>query len=174
MNFCFNSNYPSLQSTNQDYQEFDDQEYGERSDLTEDLENNNLGEANFYDEATSHNCESSKPEEANETGSNMGGESDEYGNGRGESPVTKGSANQEQGLGGLVCVVCGDISSGKHYGILACNGCSGFFKRSVRRKLIYRCQAGTGNCVIDKAHRNQCQACRLKKCLQTGMNKDGA
>uniref|UniRef100_A0A1I8H4N1 Nuclear receptor domain-containing protein n=1 Tax=Macrostomum lignano TaxID=282301 RepID=A0A1I8H4N1_9PLAT len=62
--------------------------------------------------------------------------------------------------------------SGKHYGILACNGCSGFFKRSVRRKLIYRCQAGTGTCIIDKAHRNQCQACRLKKCLQMGMNKD--
>ncbi|XP_026464374.1 photoreceptor-specific nuclear receptor-like, partial [Ctenocephalides felis] len=73
---------------------------------------------------------------------------------------------------GLVCVVCGDTSSGKHYGILACNGCSGFFKRSVRRKLIYRCQAGTGRCIVDKAHRNQCQACRLKKCLTCGMNKD--
>lgn len=78
----------------------------------------------------------------------------------------------KRGSPGLTCVVCGDTSSGKHYGILACNGCSGFFKRSVRRKLIYRCQAGTGMCLVDKAHRNQCQACRLKKCLQMGMNKD--
>ncbi|CAH1641737.1 unnamed protein product [Spodoptera littoralis] len=36
----------------------------------------------------------------------------------------------------------------------------------------FGCQAGTGRCVVDKAHRNQCQACRLKKCLAMGMNKD--
>ena len=38
----------------------------------------------------------------------------------------------------LQCLVCGDRSNGKHYGVLTCNGCSGFFKRTVRRKLIYQ------------------------------------
>ncbi|XP_037539612.1 photoreceptor-specific nuclear receptor-like [Nematolebias whitei] len=80
--------------------------------------------------------------------------------------------NSERKGPGLLCKVCSDSSSGKHYGIHACNGCSGFFKRSVRRQLIYRCQAGTGRCPVDKTHRNQCQACRLRKCLQAGMNKD--
>ncbi|XP_035827874.1 photoreceptor-specific nuclear receptor-like, partial [Aplysia californica] len=89
----------------------------------------------------------------------------------GGGPIKKNTPGM-WAAGGLLCVVCGDTSSGKHYGILACNGCSGFFKRSVRRKLIYRCQAGTGLCTVDKAHRNQCQACRLKKCIQMGMNKD--
>ncbi|XP_012785142.3 photoreceptor-specific nuclear receptor [Ochotona princeps] len=92
---------------------------------------------------------------------------------RKESPGRWGLGEDPTGTGpSLQCRVCGDSSSGKHYGTYACNGCSGFFKRSVRRRLIYRCQVGTGMCPVDKAHRNQCQACRLKKCLQAGMNQD--
>ena len=70
------------------------------------------------------------------------------------------------------CLVCGDRASGKHYGIVACEGCKGFFKRSIRKNLHYSCQ-GNGACPINKVHRNRCQRCRLKKCLTMGMKREG-
>ncbi|XP_031337233.1 nuclear receptor subfamily 2 group E member 1 [Photinus pyralis] len=73
----------------------------------------------------------------------------------------------------IPCKVCGDNSSGKHYNIFACDGCAGFFKRSIRKNRQYVCKAkSSGTCVVDKTHRNQCRACRLLKCQEAGMNKD--
>ncbi|CAL8351012.1 unnamed protein product [Merluccius merluccius] len=69
------------------------------------------------------------------------------------------------------CTVCGDKSSGKHYGQFTCEGCKSFFKRSVRRNLTYTCRVNR-SCPIDQHHRNQCQYCRLKKCLKVGMRRE--
>uniref|UniRef100_A0AAR2JIN2 Nuclear receptor subfamily 2, group C, member 1 n=1 Tax=Pygocentrus nattereri TaxID=42514 RepID=A0AAR2JIN2_PYGNA len=69
------------------------------------------------------------------------------------------------------CVVCGDKASGRHYGAVSCEGCKGFFKRSIRKNLVYTCR-GTGECVINKHHRNRCQYCRLQRCMALGMKQD--
>ncbi|VDP66008.1 unnamed protein product [Echinostoma caproni] len=53
-------------------------------------------------------------------------------------------------------------------------------RRSIRRNRQYVCKnrsvvggkPNPGNCRIDKSHRNQCRACRLRKCLEVGMNRD--
>src|SRR6218665_438816 len=103
---------------------------------------------------------------------------------RDESPATPCSTNnngsttsesaddRSSSSGGVDCVVCGDKSSGKHYGQVTCEGCKSFFKRSIRRDLVYTCR-GEHRCPVDQHHRNQCQACRLKKCLRLGMRKEG-
>uniref|UniRef100_A0A8C3GGW9 Nuclear receptor subfamily 2 group F member 6 n=1 Tax=Cairina moschata TaxID=8855 RepID=A0A8C3GGW9_CAIMO len=64
-------------------------------------------------------------------------------------------------------------ASGKHYGQFTCEGCKSFFKRSVRRNLSYSCRGGR-DCPVDQHHRNQCQYCRLRKCLRVGMRREGA
>ncbi|XP_059143564.1 retinoic acid receptor alpha-A-like [Physella acuta] len=69
------------------------------------------------------------------------------------------------------CVVCSDKSSGYHYGVSSCEGCKGFFRRSVQKNMQYTCHKDK-NCVINKVTRNRCQYCRLQKCVVMGMSKE--
>lgn len=70
-----------------------------------------------------------------------------------------------------LCSICGDRASGKHYGVYSCEGCKGFFKRTVRKDLSYACREDK-NCTIDKRQRNRCQYCRYQKCLAMGMKRE--
>ena len=69
-----------------------------------------------------------------------------------------------------VMVVCISFT-GRHYGAISCEGCKGFFKRSIRKQLGYQCR-GNQDCEVTKHHRNRCQYCRLQKCLAMGMRSD--
>lgn len=61
---------------------------------------------------------------------------------------------------------------GKHYGVYSCEGCKGFFKRTVRKDLSYTCRDNK-ECLVDKRQRNRCQYCRYQKCLAMGMKREG-
>ncbi|XP_053722272.1 COUP transcription factor 2-like [Synchiropus splendidus] len=87
------------------------------------------------------------------------------------TPSSSSSSSDKQQNQQIECIVCGDKSSGKHYGQFTCEGCKSFFKRSVRRNLTYTCRANR-SCPVDQHHRNQCQYCRLKKCLKVGMRRE--
>uniref|UniRef100_A0A287CUJ2 RAR related orphan receptor C n=1 Tax=Ictidomys tridecemlineatus TaxID=43179 RepID=A0A287CUJ2_ICTTR len=71
----------------------------------------------------------------------------------------------------IPCKICGDKSSGIHYGVITCEGCKGFFRRSQQCNVAYSCSRQQ-NCPIDRASRNRCQHCRLQKCLALGMSRD--
>ncbi|XP_062380088.1 RAR-related orphan receptor C b [Sardina pilchardus] len=71
----------------------------------------------------------------------------------------------------IPCKICGDKSSGIHYGVITCEGCKGFFRRSQQNNAMYSCSRQR-NCLIDRTNRNRCQHCRLQKCLALGMSRD--
>ncbi|XP_041941788.1 nuclear receptor subfamily 1 group D member 1 [Alosa sapidissima] len=72
----------------------------------------------------------------------------------------------------LLCKVCGDVASGFHYGVHACEGCKGFFRRSIQQNIQYKKCLKNETCTIMRINRNRCQQCRFKKCLSVGMSRD--
>ncbi|KAM9037636.1 nuclear receptor subfamily 1 group I member 2 isoform 3-T4 [Sarcophilus harrisii] len=55
---------------------------------------------------------------------------------------------------------------------MTCEGCKGFFRRVMKRNIRLRCPFRKGTCEITQKTRRQCQACRLRKCLDSGMKKE--
>ncbi|XP_026223682.1 vitamin D3 receptor A isoform X2 [Anabas testudineus] len=70
-----------------------------------------------------------------------------------------------------ICGVCGDKATGFHFNAMTCEGCKGFFRRSMKRKASFTCPF-SGSCTITKDNRRHCQACRLKRCIDIGMMKE--
>ncbi|XP_059148107.1 nuclear receptor subfamily 4 group A member 2-like [Physella acuta] len=83
-------------------------------------------------------------------------------------PLRDGSQPMKESL---LCAVCGDNAACQHYGVRTCEGCKGFFKRTVQKNAKYVCLADK-NCPVDKRRRNRCQFCRFQKCLAVGMVKE--
>ncbi|XP_041847006.1 nuclear receptor ROR-alpha A-like isoform X3 [Melanotaenia boesemani] len=73
------------------------------------------------------------------------------GQGKGLSAAVKKTHSSQIEI--IPCKICGDKSSGIHYGVITCEGCK-------------------KNCPIDRTSRNRCQHCRLQKCLAVGMSRD--
>ncbi|XP_062316312.1 vitamin D3 receptor A isoform X2 [Osmerus eperlanus] len=70
-----------------------------------------------------------------------------------------------------ICGVCGDKATGFHFNAMTCEGCKGFFRRSMKRKASFTCPFNS-SCTVTKDNRRHCQACRLKRCVDIGMMKE--
>ena len=107
-------------------------------------------------------------------GSSGGGVLTEYGGSSGGGGGLVGQSDQPDTKEHIeeCCPVCGDKVSGYHYGLLTCESCKGFFKRTVQNKKVYNCVAERC-CVIDKTQRKRCPYCRFQKCLDVGMKLEG-
>lgn len=49
----------------------------------------------------------------------------------------------------------------------------GFFRRTVRQKLVYKPCENPKGCLIMRISRNRCQYCRMQRCIVAGMSHEG-
>ncbi|CAO4360705.1 hypothetical protein L5515_000601 [Caenorhabditis briggsae] len=88
-----------------------------------------------------------------------------------EEAATSSTSQSPNSFENVFCAICGDKATGKHYGALSCDGCKGFFRRTIRKHHSYVCRFGE-KCQVDKAKRNSCRKCRFDVCIRKGMKRD--
>ncbi|XP_072035820.1 vitamin D3 receptor B-like [Amphiura filiformis] len=72
----------------------------------------------------------------------------------------------------MICVVCGEKANGMHFKALTCEGCKVFFRRNSKKQDSLKCHSDTGikgQCEMDLYTRRHCAYCRMRKCLEVGM-----
>ena len=85
-------------------------------------------------------------------------------------------AQKAPAVTGSLCAVCGETAAKetafrKHYGVICCEACKCFFRRTVQMSRDYKCRYD-GSCTIGRNPVNMkqvCQACRFSQCLRAGM-----
>ena len=73
-----------------------------------------------------------------------------------------------------VSSVCGDKATGIHYRVQSCEGCKGFWRRTIQRNMgnRYTCKLWTETCPVTPETRGRCQRCRYLACVKAGMVAD--
>ncbi|EGT34380.1 hypothetical protein CAEBREN_04282 [Caenorhabditis brenneri] len=67
-----------------------------------------------------------------------------------------------------VCYVCGAHEAEKHFGGISCRACAAFFRRCCRSpKIVKKCSCGER-----KMNSHPCRSCRMKRCLEVGMDPE--
>ncbi|KAK0042409.1 serine/threonine-protein kinase [Biomphalaria pfeifferi] len=88
-----------------------------------------------------------------------------------EAVETKSKDNSTSNLILPPCRICGAKASGFHYGVNSCEACKGFFRRALKRPMVFHCTKNS-TCDVKGNKRSSCRFCRYKRCLKLGMSKD--
>ncbi|KAI6170091.1 Nuclear receptor domain-containing protein [Aphelenchoides besseyi] len=84
-----------------------------------------------------------------------------------ESVHDNSSAHSPSSAG--TCPVCGDSAWNRHFGVVSCNACAAFFRRTVALRKSYICVRGKNCDVTQDSARHLCKFCRFQNCILHGM-----
>ena len=69
------------------------------------------------------------------------------------------------------CRVCGEETTKRNHGVIACDSCALFFSRSCVPEVHGKWKCKEGLCNINVESRRRCRLCRFNKCVAVGMVK---